>query len=82
MGVYGVLRVEKLLKMAGGEGAEMVWLLLHLILKAVMNLWRILMILTTYGKENAVGKTRYCDCSALARILGHLLGSSLVGWAV
>ena len=63
MGVYGVIRVEKLLKLAGGEGAEMVWLLLHLILKAVMNLWRILMILTTLGKEKAVGKTRYCECS-------------------
>ena len=40
-------------------------------------------ILTTLGKEKAVGKTRYCECSALARILGHLLGSSFVsraGW--
>ena len=82
MGVYGVLRVEKLLKLAGGEGAEIVWFLLHFFLKAVMNLWRMLMILTTLGKENAVGKTRYCECSALARILGHLLGSSLVGRAV
>ena len=58
MGVYGVLRVEKLLKLAGGEGAEMVWFLLHLLLKAVMNLWRMLMILTTLGKEKALGKNQ------------------------
>ena len=75
----GVLKVGKLLKLAGGEVAKIVWFLLHFFLKAVMNLWRMLMILMTLGKANAVGKTRYCECSALARILGHLMGSSPVG---
>ena len=41
-----------------------------------------LMILMTLGEEKAVGKIKYCECSALARILGHLLGSSLVSRAV